>query len=82
VKPKVRDVDEPFNTLVQLVAKYGMVEVLASLAGCAQMVAQNEEDERNVSEAEWLRTELMQAAERTKRFNDGQQSPEDRAGQN
>jgi hypothetical protein len=82
VKPKVKDVYEPFNTLVRLVGKYGMVEVLASLAGIAQMVAQNQQEERNITEAEWLRTQLIWAAERTQRFNDGNPSPEDQSGQN
>jgi hypothetical protein len=82
MKPKVKDVYEPFNTLIRLIMKYGMVEVLASLAGAAQWVAQNETDERNITEAEWLRTQLIRAAERTQRFNDGQPSPEDRSRQN
>jgi hypothetical protein len=82
VKPKVKDVYEPFNTLVRLVGKYGMPEVLAGLAGIAQLVAQSEKDERKITEATRLRTELIRAAERTQRFNDGQPSPEDQSGQN
>jgi hypothetical protein len=82
MKRKVKDVYEPFNTLVRLVGKYGMVEVLASLAGIAQMVVESDKDERKITEAEWLRTELIRAAERTQRFNEGQPSPEDRSGQN
>jgi len=82
MKQNVKDVYEPFNTLVRLVEKYGMAEVLTSLAGIAQMVVQSEQDERNITEAEWLRTELTRAAERTIRFNEGRPSPEDRAGQN
>ena len=63
MKPKVKDVYEPFNSLVRLVGQYGMVEVLASLAGIAEMVAQDQHEERKVSEAEWLRPELKRAAD-------------------
>jgi hypothetical protein len=79
---KVRKVYEPFNTLVRLVGTYGMVEVLRSLAGIAQLTAQEEQKERNIAEAEWLRGCLLRAAERTQRFNDGEPSPEDCSGQN
>jgi hypothetical protein len=72
MKPKIKDVHEPFNTLVQLVMKYGMAEVLNNLAAVAGMVAQNEQDERNITEAEWLRAHLIRAAERTDRFNKGE----------
>jgi hypothetical protein len=82
MKPKVKDVYEPFNTLVRLVMKYGMAEVLDNLAAVAGMVAQNETEERNISEATRLRTELTRAAERVQRFNDDQPSPEDQSGQN
>ena len=82
MKPKVKDVYEPFNSLVRLVGQYGMVEVLASLAGIAEMVARDQHDERNITEAEWLRNHLIRAAERTQRFNDRSPSPEDQSGQN
>jgi hypothetical protein len=44
MKPKVKDVYEPFNSLVRLVGQYGMVEVLASLAGIAEMAARDQHD--------------------------------------
>jgi hypothetical protein len=82
MKPKIKDVREPFSTLVRLVGKHGMSEVLISLAGIAQMVAQDQQEERNIAEAEWLRNQLIAIAERIQRFNEGKPSAEDQAGSN
>jgi hypothetical protein len=70
------------NSIRKSTSRVGMAEVSASLASLAQVAVENYKDERTITQAEWLRTELIRAAERIIRFNEGRPSQEDRAGQN
>jgi hypothetical protein len=88
---KVRDVYEPFNSLLELVAEHGMATVLQHLSAVAGFVAENviAEDikanhtvDQTKTHCERLRFDLTQLSEREARFMNGTDEPIDKQGLN